>query len=87
MEGKRLILNDETVIENGQAGYSQGFLWFYFTGITMPEAGAIFFDPSKTDKIIFQYGDMEDVYEHFTSCRNLMIDSDGQISVCMTRGD
>lgn len=86
MEGKRLILNDETVIEDGQAGYSQGFLWLYFTGYTMPEAGAIFFDPLKTDKIIFQYGEMEDVYEHFTSCTNLMIDSDGLISVCMTKG-
>ena len=87
MEGKRLLLNDGTVIEDGEAGYSQGFLWLYFAGLTMPEAGAIFFDQAKTDRIVFQYGEMEDVYDHFTSCRNLMIDTDGRISICLAKGE
>ena len=85
MEGTRLIMLDGTTIENGKAGYSGGFLWLYLTGMTLPSAAAIFFDPNKTDNIIFQYGEMEDIYQHFTVCRSLMIDVDGEISVCMER--
>lgn len=87
MEGLRLILNNKIIIENGSAGYSGGFLWLYFAGYTLPEAGAIFFDPSNTAKIVFQYGDMEDTYDGFTVCTNLMIDSDGSISVCLIKGE
>lgn len=85
MEGQRLILTDGTEIENGRAGYAQGFLWLYFSGYTMQEAAMMFFDTGKTSRIVFQYGEMEDAYEGFTVCRNLMIDTDGEISVCMTR--
>ena len=85
MEGQRLILNDGTVIEDGRAGYSQGFLWLYFSGYTLQQAAMMFMDPAKTEKIIFQYGEMEDTYNGFTECRNLMIDADGDISVCMTK--
>ena len=87
MEGLRLILNDTITIEGGRAGYSGGFLWLFFTGFTLPEAGAIFFDPSNTSKIVFQYGEMEDTYDGFTVCTNLMIDSDGSISVCLSKGE
>ena len=86
MEGQRLILNDGTTIEDGRAGYAQGFLWLHFTGYTLQQAAEMFFDTSKTSRIEFQYGDMEDVYEDFTNCINLYIDVDGVVSVCMTRG-
>ena len=86
MEGQRLILIDGTIIEDGRAGYSDGFLWLYLTGYTMQTASYIFFDPSKTERITFQYGEMEDVYEHFIVCRSLQIDTDGLISVCMEKG-
>lgn len=85
--GQRLVLNDETVIENGRAGYSQGFLWCFFTGYTLPQAAALFFDPAKTSRIVFQYGEMEDVHEGFTNCTNINIDFDGRVSVCMTKGE
>lgn len=87
MEGRRLVLNDGTIIENGEAGYSQGFLWCYFTGYTMQQAAALFFDPTKTAKIVFQYGEMQDEYNGFTVCVNLMIDTDGRLSVCMVKGE
>lgn len=85
MEGTRLNLNDAVIIENGRAGYSGGFLWLYFTGYTIAQAGKIVFDPGITEKITFQYGEMEEVYTGFTVCRSLMIDVDGVISVCMER--
>ena len=85
MDGKRLILNDGTTIENGQAGYSEGILWCFFAG-TMQQAANIFFDPSKTGKIIFQYGEMEEVYEGFTNCTSINMDVDGNVSVCLKKG-
>ena len=86
MEGLRLILNDTITIEGGRAGYSGGFLWLFFTGYTLPEAGAIFFDPSNTAKIVFQYGDMEDTYTGYTVCTSLTVDTDEKVFVCMVKG-
>ena len=81
-----IILNDGTVIENGRAGYSQGVLCCFFTGYTMPQAGELFFNPSKTERIVFQYGEMETIHEGFTNCVNIGIDIDGRVSVSMEKG-
>ena len=86
MNGRKIILNDGTEIP-GECGYSQGFLWCWFTGYTMQQAASLFFDSGKTSKIIFVYGEMQDVYEGFTNCVSLGIDVDGKVSVCMVRGD
>lgn len=87
MEGQRLILMDGTIIEDGTAGLSSGFLWCWFTGYTLQQAAAVFFDSAKTGKIEFQYGEMTDTFEDYTDCTSLMIDTDGKISVCLTRGN
>lgn len=87
MEGRRLILNDGTVIEDGNAGYSDGFLWLWFAGYTLQQAATMFFDPTKTAKIVYQYGEMQDEYTGYTVCRSLMTDADGRISVCMVKGE
>lgn len=87
MDGRRLILNDGTIIDDGVAGYSEGFLWLWFTGYTMQQAASLFFDATKTEHIVFQYGEMADEYNGFTTCRSLMIDADGRISVCMVKGE
>ena len=84
--GKRLILNDGTSIEEGRAGYAQGFLWCYLPNYTMQQAASLFFDAQKTERIVFQYGEMEDEYTGYTNCIRLMADTDGIVSVCMTRG-
>lgn len=86
MEGLRLILNDTVTIENGLAGFSQGFLWLYFSGYTIQQAAALFFDSEMTQKIVFEYGEMSDTYEGYTECRGITIDGDNQVSVCMVRG-
>ena len=85
MEGVRLILNDETVVENGRAGYASGSLWLRLPGLTMQDAAMIAFDHNKTERIVFQYGEMEDVYEAYTNCTGILAE-EGQISVCMVRG-
>ena len=85
MEGRRLILADGTTIENGEAGYSSGYIWMWVPEMTMPEAAAIFLDPEKTKRILFQYGDMEDEYTDFTVCTYLSV-VDEKVTVCMTKG-
>ena len=86
MNGRRLILKDQTTIENGECGLSGGRLWCWLPEFTMAQAAALFFDPEKTDRITFEYGEMQEVYEGFTNCVNLFTEV-GQVSVCMTRGE
>ena len=85
MEGRRLILNDGTTIENGEAGCADGSLWCYLPGYTMQQAASLFFDAAKTAKIIFQYGNMEDEYNGYTNCVTITT-AGGMTSVCMKKG-
>lgn len=87
VEGRKVILNDGTVIDDGAAGYADGFLWVWFSGYTIQQAASLFFDSAKTSTIVFLYGEMQDEYTGFTTCRSLMCDADGRISVCMTKGE
>ena len=82
-----LVFADGTKIEGASCGYAEGNLWCWVTGFTMPQAAQVFFDPAKTERIIFQYGEMTQEYDGFTNCVNLFIDYDGKISACMKRGD
>lgn len=84
MKGRRLILNDGTIIEDGEAGFADGVLWCWFRGHTMVEAAAIFLDREKTAVIVFQYGEDEDRYEGYTECLRLM-DDGGRVSVCLAK--
>jgi hypothetical protein len=86
MDGRNIVLNDGTVIPGGECGYSDGFLWCWLNGYTMQQAASLFFDPAKTSRIVFNYGEMQDVYEGFTNCINLNVDHDGKVSVCLTKG-
>lgn len=86
MEGLRLILNDGTVIENGEAGLSSNFLWLWIpiSFATMPEVVSIVFDKLKMSKIVFQFGEMENVFVGYTACISISMDTDN-ISVCMVK--
>ena len=86
VEGVRLILNDGTIIEGGRAGLSLGNLWCFFTGYNLQQATKIFFNPGKTSRIVFQYGEMEDVHEGYTNCTSASIDADGLVTICMEKG-
>jgi hypothetical protein len=85
--GQRLILLDGTVIKDGSCGYSGGRLWCWIHGYTMRQAAEVFMDPEKTGQIEYQYGGMFDVYTNMTECVSLLIDEDGQISVCLKKGE
>jgi len=85
MEGRRLVLADGTKFEGGEAGYSDGNLWCWVPDCSMTLAINVFMNPMKTQRIVYQYGDMEDVYEGFTNCTNIMVDQDRLVSVCMKK--
>lgn len=82
----RLILNDGTVINDGRCGYADARLWCWIMGYTMSEAAGIFFDASKTERIVYEFGEMTSEYDGFTECVSLNINEDGQVSVCLKRG-
>ena len=86
MTGRRLILKDGTTIEGGEAGQTPVNLWLWFSGYTLQEAAAMFFDTEKTEEITFQYGEMQSIYRGYTNCTQLDIGTDGTVSVCMKRG-
>lgn len=83
--GRRLMLNDGTTIENGEAGYSSGYLWLWVPGMTLPEAAVIFLDPEKTKKVVFEFGEMSDTYEGYTTCTQLSA-VDGKVTICLAKG-
>ena len=83
--GVRLILGDVT-IENGEAGFADDVLRLWIPGMTMMQAAMIVLNPENTQRIIFEYGEMQDVYEGYTECENI-INDDGIISVCLRKGE
>ncbi len=86
MTGRRLICNNGQVIENGEAGLADNILHLWVPDMTMSEAVQLALDPSKTARIRFQYGAMEDSYDGYTNCRGIAID-DGQISIRLIKGE
>lgn len=87
MEGRRLILNNDIILEDCEAGYADGFLWCFLIGYTIQQAATMFLDAENTGHIEFQYGEMSDSYEGFTNCTRIMAEADGRVSVCLVRGD
>ena len=87
MKGRRLILNpgeNEIVLEGSEAGYADGVLWLYIQGQTLAQTFALLSDPGNTAVIVFEYGEMEDVYEGFTRLTTL-IERDGEVSASLTK--
>lgn len=82
-----LVFADGTKMKGASCGYAEGHLWCWVTGLSMIQAAQVFLDSAKTDRITFQHGDSEDVFEGFTDCTNLFINMDGQISASLTKGD
>lgn len=85
MNGRRIVFADGEVIETAAAGYADGFLWLTLPGVTPRDAAAKCTDESKTKRILFQYGEMQDEYIGFTVFVSMIAGDD--IKVCMTKGE
>lgn len=82
--GRRIVLKDETVFEDSSAGYADGRLWVWLTGISLMDALPIMTDAEKTAVIVFDYGEMTDIYEGFTEVCVIQQDGDG-CAVCLKK--
>ena len=82
--GRRIILKDKTVYENGECGYAEGNLWCYVPGVTAADVLPKFLEPSATKRIVFEYGEMSDVYEDYTVLSTVLTDPN-QVSICMKK--
>ena len=81
-----LILNDGTVIENGQAWNPGGVLRCFFDGYTIEAAATLFFDPTKTERITFQSDGTEEVFEGYTDCTGIELDAQNYVHVSLRKG-
>lgn len=82
--GRRIILKDKTVYENGECGYAEGSLWCYVPGVTAADVLPKFLKPSATKRIVFEYGEMSDVYEDYTVLSTVLTEPN-QVSICMKK--
>ena len=84
--GRRIILADGTTFENADCGYADGFLWNYIPGdLNLQETAMIFFDKTKTARIIYEYGEMSDEYTGMTELKQIAKDNTGMIRICLTK--
>lgn len=77
MEGRRVVMADGTELADAEIGYANGHIWCYLQNITLPMAYDLFSDPQKTGTLVFDYGEMQDVYEGFTQMNTIKITEDG----------
>ena len=84
---RKLIFNDGTEIEGGEAGLSGKQLWLFLPGYTFQQAAEIALDQNKTAVIIFEYSDeLADRYEGYVNCTAISVDYD-QTNICLERGE
>lgn len=87
MEGRKIILADETEYPGGECGYADGVLWCYLpAGTDIAKVFSDFSNPEKTAQITFDYTLEIITYENHTDFRGLWKDTDGKIDVCLKKG-
>lgn len=77
MEGRRIVMADGTELMDAEIGYANRHIWCHLKNITLPMAYDLFSNPQKTGTLIFDYGDMRDVYEGFTQVNTIKISEYG----------
>lgn len=84
--GRRVILADGTTYEGAECGLAGGFLWIYIhEDLNLQDVATVFFNPGKTARILFEYGEMASSYDDMTQVTHLMKQSDGEIAICLTK--
>ena len=77
MEGRRVVMADGTELIDATIGYANRHIWCYLQNITLPVAYDLFSDPQKIGTLVFDYGDMQDVYEGFTELHTIQRSENG----------
>ena len=84
---RRLVLNDGTVLDKSECGYSDKKLWCYLKDLTFAEAFQVFSDPEKIKTIKFEYG-IQTLYTRITytgfSDIDVIMKHEWSIDICLT---
>ena len=86
MTGRRIKLHNGVTYEDSTCGYADGFLWCFIAGYTMQEVAGVFFDHQATSVILFEYGELADRYEGYTSVAFMKATENG-CDICLVRPD
>lgn len=82
----RLILNDGTIIDSGQAWLVTGVLRCFFNGYTINEAATLFLDATKTAHIIYDNGETQETFDGYTICTSIDMDVEGYVHIGLEKG-
>lgn len=82
----RLILADDTVLNNCECGYVDNSLWCFLKNISFSEAFYYFDNENKFNTVIFDMGFAEDFYDRiiysgFEELVDIQKETNGNISV------
>lgn len=81
---RKIILNDGTVYEDSDVGFADGVIWCFIKNKTIVDVFHDFSDPAKIEKIVYEYGEDQKVYEGFTHLSGIMEEYD-RISILLKR--
>ena len=82
---RALILNNGTEYESPWCGVAQGILTATISGDnTVAGIAVAFADPSATSRIVFRYGENEDVFEGFTRLLSVNTDVWGENTITIS---
>ena len=80
----KIKLADDTELNIGYCGVSEGIMWIALPELAMMDAFQIFSDKTRTQTIV-AYGDV--VHEGYTDLIHLSIEYDGGVKVALRKGD
>lgn len=87
MEGRKIVLADETELLESECGYSDGILWCFLKDVDIMSAFRIFANKEKTRTIKFVFGESEITYENFTELTSVSLTYDGDVNVSLRKGE
>lgn len=84
--GRQIVMNDGTIYEDATIGYNGGVIWCNVPNKTIADVIPDFTDHQKTEKLIFQYGEDEDVYEGYTTL-GAILQQENMAQIQLKRGE
>ena len=86
MEGRRIIFANNVRLEGAEAAFDGRTVWLFMYGKPMKDTLPLVSNPKVTNKITFQFGEMEQVYEGFTHLKALTEDETGSQACLIKEG-
>lgn len=84
---RRITLNDGTIYENSDIGFTNGVICCFINGetATVLNTFPVFSDSAKTEKIVYEFGEKQNTYEGFTHLGGIWEEYGGGITILLKR--